>query len=42
MDMIIKYGRPGEEHFELRLIGDLEIHMQQFGFLQAVTTGLRN
>jgi len=38
MDMIIKYGLPGKEHFELRLTGDLTIGMFPFGMLQHVAT----
>lgn len=42
MDMVIKYGLPGKEKFELRLVGDLDIVMEKYGLVNQVITSWRN
>ncbi len=42
LDMLIKYGLPGEENLELRLIAELDIVMEDFGLVTQVLAGWRN
>jgi len=38
IDMLIMYGLPGKEKFELHLVGDLEIFMENYGLVKQVST----
>lgn len=40
IDMLIKYGLPGKEKFELHLVCDLAIKMENFGLVAGVHTAL--
>ena len=40
MDMLIKYGTPGNETFELRIKGTLDVLMESYGQVNAVMLGL--
>jgi len=35
--MLVKYGLPGKEVFDLRLKGDLDIAMEDYGLITQVT-----
>jgi len=37
LDMLVKYGLPGKEVFDLRLKGDLDIAMEDYGLITQVT-----
>lgn len=39
MDILIKYGLPGDERHDLRLHGNVNVQMEHFGFVSAVQTG---
>jgi hypothetical protein len=41
LDMLIKYGIPGKETFELRLMGDLDIAMERYGLVTQVGASWR-
>jgi hypothetical protein len=36
MDVTVKYGLPGKEHFEIRQVGWCEIFMESYGLLKAI------
>lgn len=40
IDLVIKYGLPGKEHFDLCVKGGLDIIMEHFGFVSAVIISL--
>lgn len=40
LDMLIKYGLPGKEHFELRVNGPVEVHMTTWGLVSSITLSL--
>ncbi len=42
LDMLLKYGRPGKETIEMRLIADLDIVIEDFGLVSAVISGWKN
>jgi hypothetical protein len=42
LNMLLKYGRPGRETLEMRLIADLDIVMENFGLVSAVIAGWKN
>jgi hypothetical protein len=42
LNMTFRYGLPGKERFELHFEGDIDIHMEEFGFIAAVSTSWKS
>ena len=40
IDMLVRYGLPGKERFELRVKGPIAVHMERWGFVSTIVLSL--